>query len=103
MDRNIKSLLFEEKEAKIFENYLLDTLEKIESIFINEINEENEEEEEDEKEKKEENNIIKDKEKENKEKNNKKIFLRNVYGIGERKESLDAKSSSRFLYKNMYI
>ena len=102
MDRNIKSLLFEEKEAEIFENYLLDTLEKIESIFINEINEENEEEE-DEKEKKEENNIIKDKEKENKEKNNKKIFLRNVYGIGERKESLDAKSSSRFLYKNMYI
>ena len=38
-----------------------------------------------------------------KEKNSKRIFLRNAYGIGERKESLDAKSSSRFIYKNVYV
>ena len=107
LERKKKYLLFEEKEAEIFENYLLDSLEKIDSIYINENNEENEEEE---KEKEEENGgKIEDKnnkinEEEKKEdKNKKKIFLRNTYGIGERKESYDAKSSSRFIYKNIYV
>ena len=116
LDRKMKYLLFEEKEAENFENHLLETLEKIDSIFINEGNEENEEEEEEEEEndnKKEElkNENANEEKKENefkvndkKEKgNNKKIVLRNIYGFGERKESADAKSSSRFLYKNAYV
>lgn len=115
LDRKMKYLLFEEKEAENFENYLLETLEKIDSIFINENNEEDEEEEEEQEEngdKKEDignNNDNEDKKEnenqinEKKVKGNKKIFMKNVYGIGERKESSDAKSSSRFLYKNVYI
>ena len=110
MDRKIKTLLFEEKEAEQFENNLLETLEKYESIFINNYeNEDNEEEEENENEEdiikkdNEKNNEKEKKEKENNERFNKKIFLRNVYGIGEKKESSDSKSSSRFLFKNVYI
>ena len=85
-------------------------MEKIDSVYIYQNNEQEQEEEEDENEDKKDDE--KDKEekinKENKiqidkEKNNKRIFLRNAYGVGERKESLDAKSSSRFIYKNVYI
>ena len=112
LDRKIKSLLFEEKEAEQFESDLLETLEKYESIFINNDEDEDNEEEEgkeneedinkNDNEKKNEKEK-KEKEKEKNERFNKKIFLRNVYGIGERKESSDSKSSSRFLFKNVYI
>ncbi len=47
LDRQIKKLLFEEKEGEIFESFLLDTLDKIDSIYINEEEEEEEEEEDD--------------------------------------------------------
>ena len=102
LDRKKKYILFEEKEAEIFENYLLDTLEKIDSIYINENNRENEEEEENGEKIEDKNNKINEEEKKE-DKNKKKIFLRNTYGIGERKESYDAKSSSRFIYKNIYV
>ena len=51
-ERNIKYLLFEEKEGEKFEELLIDTLEKIEADFLDEIfdqEEENDEEEEEEK------------------------------------------------------
>ena len=109
LDRKIRTLLFEEKEAEKFENDLLETLEKFESIFINSDENEDEEEEEIENEEdtkkkdKEKIDEKENKEKEKKERFNKKIFLRNVYGTAERKESSDSKSSSRFLFKNAYI
>ena len=57
-DKNIKNLLFEEKEGELFEEYLVDVLEKIDATFLDEIFEQNddddEEEEEEEDEKKEE-------------------------------------------------
>ena len=106
-------MLFEEKEADVFENGLLATLEKIDSVYIYQNNEQEQEEEEDENEDKNEDKKDDEKDKEDKikenkiqmdkEKNSKRIFLRNAYGIGERKESLDAKSSSRFIYKNVYV
>ena len=114
LDRKKKNLLFEEKEADLFENGLIDTLEKIDTVYIDQNNEQEQEEEEDENEDKNEDKKDDEKDKEDKiikenkmqidkEKNSKRIFLRNAYGIGERKESLDAKSSSRFIYKNMYV
>ena len=113
LDRKKKNLLFEEKEADMFENGLLSTLEKIDSVYISHNNEDNEEEEEGNEEKNEEKkdddeknnqlNINKGKIQADKDKITKRIFLRNTYGIGERKESLDAKSSSRFIYKNVYV
>ena len=88
-------------------------MEKIDSVYIYQNNEQEEEEEEEDEEKNEDKKKDeKDNEKKNnkenemkidKEKNNKRIFFRNTYGIGERKESQDAKSSSRIIYKNVYI
>ena len=113
LDRKIKNLLFEENEAELFENEMLEILEKIDSIYISENhNEEEEEEENDEEDEKEDdkkkedessnndNNKGKDS---NVEKYNKKLFLKNVYGIGEKKDNLDSKSSSRYLFKNVYV
>ena len=113
LDRKKKNLLFEEKEADIFEDDLLTTLAKIDSVYIGLTNEQEEEEEEENEEKNEDKkNDEKDNEeiinkgnkiKIDKEKNSRKIFFRNTYGIGERKESLDVKSSSRIIYKNVYV
>ena len=111
LNQKKKYLLFEEKEAKMFENYLLNTLDKIDSIYVSENNEENDEEEKEEevenKEKNEEiNNKINEEDiriQKEKEKNKKMIFFRNTYGVGERKESNNANSSSRFIYKNIYV
>ena len=106
LDRKQKFLLFDEREAENFENYLLEILEKIDSIYVNENNEESEEEEEEEEENNEEKNvniINEEQKKEKDEKNKKKLYLRNVYGIGEKKDFNDTKSSSRFMFKNVYI
>ena len=58
-DRVIKNLLFEEKDGELFEEYLIDVLEKIDATFLDEIFEQNgddEEEEEEEDEKNDEKN-----------------------------------------------
>ena len=58
-DRIIKNVLFEEKDGELFEEYLIDVLEKIDATFLDEIFEQNgdeEEEEEEEDEKKDEKN-----------------------------------------------
>jgi len=108
LDRKIKNLLFEEKEGEIFEHNLLETLDKIDTVFIYDDNEEEEEEGEEEEEtedknddKNNKNNKIEEKEKDedNKEKNQKKIYLRNMYGVGDGNNFMDSKSSSRFMFK----
>ena len=99
LDRKQKMFLMEEKEAEIFENDLLDTLENIDSIYISENNEQSEEEEEE----KEEEKDDKKNDEERKDKNANKIYFRNAYGFGDKKDNTDLKSSSRFIYKNIYV
>ena len=108
LDRKIKNILFEEKEAEAFEYNLLETLNTIDTVYINDENEQEEEEEEEEEEtedknddKKNKDNKIegREKDKDSKEKNQKKIYLRNEYGIGDGNNLMDSKSSSRFMYK----
>ena len=98
LDRKQKMFLMEEKEAEIFENDLLDTLENIDSIYIGE-NEQSEEEEEE----KEDQKDDKKNDEEGKDQTSNKIFLRNAYNFGDKKDNTDLKSSSRFIYKNMYV
>ena len=111
-ERNVKNLLFEEKEGDNFENYLIETLEKIDSVFLDEIFGDNEEEEEeDEKEgnkgghnKEDNKNDEENKEDDNKEekkenKDLKKIFKRIEFDDGKDSFNSNMKSSSRFVLK----
>ena len=112
-ERNSKNLLFEEKEGENFENYLIDILEKIDSVFLDEMfGEDEEEEEEDEKEgnngggdnkednKNGEDNKENDKKEEKKEnKELKKMFKRIEFEDGKDSFNSNIKSSSRFVLK----
>ena len=87
-ERIKKNLLFEEKDGELFEEYLIEILEKIDATFLDEIFEQNDdcdEEEEEEDEKKEENNEngeIKNEIKEEND-NNKKINFKKIILEGQ--------------------
>ena len=111
-ERSSKNLLFEEKEGENFENYLIDTLEKIDSVFLDEIfGDDEEEEEDDEKEGKEEgenkednkndeeNNEGDKKEEKKENKDLKKMFKRIEFDDGKDSFNSNMKSSSRFVLK----
>jgi len=108
-ERNEKNLLFEEKEGENFENYLIDTLEKIDSVFLDEIFGDDEEEEEEEEkegkeggENKEDNKNDKEDDKKEEKKENKelkKMFKRIEFDEGKDSFNSNMKSSSRFVLK----
>ena len=105
LDRKIKKFLFEEKEAIGFETLLLDTLDTIETLYVNDYDEEEDEEEEKEDNKNEDNNIdnkISDNKDYKNEGSNKKLFINNLY-MSDARDYMDSKSSSRFVYKNFNI
>jgi len=110
-ERNVKNLLFEEKEGENFENYLIEILENIDSVFLDEMfGDDEEEEEEDEKEgnnggdKKEDNKNEEEKDEDKKEekienKDLKKMFKRIEFDEGKDSFNSNMKSSSRYVLK----
>ena len=112
-ERNVKNLLFEEKEGENFENYMVEILEKIDSVFLDEMfGDDEEEEEEDEKEgnnegdKKEDNKNEEEKEKDEDKKEEKienkdlkKMFKRIEFDEGKDSFNSNMKSSSRYVLK----
>ena len=117
LERILKKIEFEEKEGENFEKYLVDTLQKIDSVFFDEIlgdndeddNEGEEEEDEkdegkndgekNEKEDKNENKNVENQEGKNENKIKKIVFKRKNFDEGKDSISSNLKSSSRFVLK----
>ena len=117
LERILKKIEFEEKEGENFEKYLVDTLQKIDSVFFDEIfgdndeddNEGEEEEDEkdegkndgekNEKEDKNENKNMENQEGINENKIKKKVFKRINFDEGKDSINSNLKSSSRFVLK----